>query len=226
MENFVNSNAPISNQVADYLIDWVKKNGLKPGDKIPPELELVQILNTGRSSVREAIAILKSRNIVEVHRGCGTYLCTSPGQVDDPLGLNFVQEGADLASDWGIVRLIIEPSIAELAAVKCTNEDAAELLECWEVLSHSYDDNTKHYEADTKFHEILANATHNVVIKKLFPIIREGIRQFLSETSSLHTDETSRLHYEVMKAVITHDAAKARETMQLLICTNQDLLGW
>ena len=58
MENFVNSNAPISNQVADYLIDWVKKNGLKPGDKIPPELELVQILNTGRSSVREAIAIL------------------------------------------------------------------------------------------------------------------------------------------------------------------------
>ncbi len=98
-----------------------------------------------------------------------TYLCTSPGQVDDPLGLNFVQEGADLASDWGIVRLIIEPSIAELAAVKCTNEDAAELLECWEVLSHSYDDNTKHYEADTKFHEILANATHNVVIKEAFP---------------------------------------------------------
>ena len=95
------------------------------------------------------------------------------------------------------------------------NEDAAELLECWEVLSHSYDDNTKHYEADTKFHEILANATHNVVIKKLFPLIQEGIRQFLSETSSLHTDETSRLHYEVMKAVITHDAAKARETMQL-----------
>ncbi len=45
---------PISNQVADYLIDWVKKNGLKPGDKIPPELELVQILNTGRSSVRES----------------------------------------------------------------------------------------------------------------------------------------------------------------------------
>ena len=112
------------------------------------------------------------------------------------------------------------------AAAGSAAGDAAELLECWEVLSHSYDDNTKHYEADTKFHEILANATHNVVIKKLFPIIQEGIRQFLSETSSLHTDETSRLHYEVMKAVITHDAAKARETMQLLICTNQDLLGW
>ena len=132
----------------------------------------------------------------------------------------------------GLGEVIVHIGPLVVFAISCSCEvccgvtDAAELLECWEVLSHSYDDNTKHYEADTKFHEILANATHNVVIKKLFPIIQEGIRQFLSETSSLHTDETSRLHYEVMKAVITHDAAKARETMQLLICTNQDLLGW
>ena len=215
----------ISSQIADYLMDWIKNNGLKPGDKLPPELELTKILNTGRSSVREAIALLKSRNIVEVKRGSGTFLSESPGLIEDPLGLDFYPDKETLAKDWGIVRLIIEPSITELAAIKATPEDIAKLMESWEILTESRDDPQQHFIADSTFHELLAEATHNVVIMKLFPIIQEAIHNFMTQTDYTHTEEIRRLHHEILKAVVTHDAAKARDTMEKLICANQDLLG-
>lgn len=224
MDKLNNGDGMLSSHVADYLMEWIKENGLKPGDKIPPELELVKILNTGRSSVREALALLKSRNVVEVRRGCGTFLCEQPGVINDPLGLYFFPDNGGIAEDWGIVRLIIEPPIAELAAINATTEDISKLLESWEVLSNSRHDPQLHYKADSEFHRILAEATHNVVIMKLFPIIQDGIHHFLSETESIHTDETRRLHYEVLKAVVTHDAARARSAMEELICINQDLL--
>ena len=215
----------ISSQIADYLMDWIKDNGLKPGDKLPPELELTKILNTCRSSVREAIALLKSRNIVEVKRGSGTFLSESPGLVEDPLGLDFYPNKETLAKDWGIVRLMIEPSITELAAIKSTPEDIAKLMESWEILTESRGDPQRHFIADSAFHELLAEATHNVVIMKLFPIIQEGIHNFMTQTDYTHTEEIRRLHHDVLKAVVTHDAAKARESMEKLICANQDLLG-
>ena len=215
----------LSLHVADYLMEWIKENGLQPGDKIPPELELVKILNTGRSSVREAIALLKSRNIVEVRRGRGTFLCESPGLVNDPLGLYFFPNDEGLAKDWGIVRLILEPPIAELAAINATAEDISALMESWSTLSNSYHDPHLHYLADAEFHRLLAVASHNVVIMKLFPVIQDGIHHFLSETDSLHTEETRRLHYDILTAVVTHDAVKARAAAERLICVNQDLLS-
>lgn len=56
MDDFIYDNYPLSNRVAEYLIKWINDRGLQPGDKIPTELELTQILGMGRSSIREAQA--------------------------------------------------------------------------------------------------------------------------------------------------------------------------
>lgn len=215
----------LSNRVAEYLMNWIKDNGLEPGDKIPPELELVKILNTGRSSVREALALLKSRRVVEVRRGHGTFLCEQPGVVNDPFGMELLPKDESLAQDWGIVRLIIEPPIAELAAIYATPEDIDNLMESWEYLTNNRDDPVRHFEADSEFHRLLAVATHNAVIMRLFPVIQEGIQRFLTASDSVNTEDTRRLHHEILKAVVTHDAAKARSAMEELICVNQNLLN-
>ncbi len=224
MDRQIQRDGMLSNHVADYLMAWIKENGLQPGDKIPPELELMKILNTGRSSVREALALLKSRRIVEVRRGHGTYLCEQPGVVSDPFGMYLLQKDDRLAQDWGIVRLIIEPPIAELAAIYATPEDIANLMESWEYLTNNRDDPERHFKADSEFHRLLAVATHNAVIMRLFPVIQDAIHSFLSSSESVNTEDTRRLHHEILKAVVTHDAARARSAMEELICVNQNLL--
>lgn len=222
MEAFVYNNTPLPNQAADYLTQWIQENGLRPGDKLPTEMELAQKLNLGRSTVREAITILKSRNIVEVRRGCGTFLCDDPGAMPDPLGLNFVQDRAKLAMDWGMVRLIIEPAIAELAAINATEEDVEQLRYWNNQVDEDIKNNIPHYESDAKFHQALAAATKNIVIQKLNPIICEGIQQFMSVTNNSRVGRV--LHREIIEAVAAHDAAKAKEKMAVLLCLNQDAL--
>ena len=61
---------------------YVAKENLQPGDKLPNETILSERLNAGRSSVREAMKLLASRNIVTIRQGSGTYISSSPGMVD------------------------------------------------------------------------------------------------------------------------------------------------
>ena len=56
------------------------------------ETVLCEKLNAGRSSVREAMKLLASRNIVTIRQGSGTYVASSPGVVDDPLGFTFIPD--------------------------------------------------------------------------------------------------------------------------------------
>ena len=65
---------------------------LQPGGKLPNEAHLAKELNIGRSSLREAMKLLASRNIVTIRQGSGTYVASSPGVVDDPLGFTFIPD--------------------------------------------------------------------------------------------------------------------------------------
>lgn len=61
--------------ISEEIEKMVVRQEFKPGDRLPSENELAQRLGVGRSTVREAIKALVSRNILEVHRGSGTFVC-------------------------------------------------------------------------------------------------------------------------------------------------------
>ena len=48
---------------------------LKPGDLLPPERQLVQMLGVSRSSVRDAIRSLELKGLLEPRQGIGTVVC-------------------------------------------------------------------------------------------------------------------------------------------------------
>ena len=90
---------------------------------LPNEFELGEKFGVGRSTVREAVKLLSSKGIVEVRRGSGTYVVTTAKGLSDPLGLRSVQDKNALALDLVNVRLLLEPGIAEMAALNATEED-------------------------------------------------------------------------------------------------------
>ena len=80
---------PLPQLVSEEIEKLIVLGEFKPGDRLPSEYELAQRLGVGRSTVREATKALVSRNILEVHRGNGTFVCEQTGLVQDPLGLRF-----------------------------------------------------------------------------------------------------------------------------------------
>ena len=60
---------PLSQIVLDQLLEQIRKGTLRPGDLLPPEPELMRMLNVGRSSVREAVRGLITLGLVEARPG-------------------------------------------------------------------------------------------------------------------------------------------------------------
>ena len=89
MMNLLSEEKSLPQKISEDIIALILEENLQPGDKLPNETILSERLNARRSSVREAMKLLASRNIVTIRQGSGTYISSSPGMVDDPLGFTF-----------------------------------------------------------------------------------------------------------------------------------------
>ena len=89
----------LAEQVADKLSEMIQEQALAEGQKLPNEFELAELLNVGRGTIREAVKLLVSRNVLEIQRGRGTFVKQSPGVVDDPLGFSYMKDKFKLAQD-------------------------------------------------------------------------------------------------------------------------------
>ena len=81
MKNNVFKSPIASKSVVDRIIDEITSaiidGSLKPGDKIPTEMELCESFQVGRNSVREAIKILEAFGVVYIKRAEGTFVSSS-----------------------------------------------------------------------------------------------------------------------------------------------------
>ena len=97
----------LTNSVADQIIQIILNKHLKAGDRIPTEVELMEMMGVGRNTVREAIKSLTSRNILVVKQGAGTFVANNQGIPEDPLGLTFIGNDSKLALELSDVRILI-----------------------------------------------------------------------------------------------------------------------
>ena len=74
----------LGEKTAEKLLDMIHERGYTAGDKLPTEMELCQLLGAGRNTVREALRILVSRNIVTIRQGAGTFISEKTDQGPAP----------------------------------------------------------------------------------------------------------------------------------------------
>ena len=61
-------------RIATQLMDLIELQKLNPGDKLPPERQLADLLAVSRPSLREALHILQAQGLVQIKHGQGTYV--------------------------------------------------------------------------------------------------------------------------------------------------------
>jgi DNA-binding FadR family transcriptional regulator len=64
----------LSREVGDAIRDLIVDRRLRPGDALPSEAELAELLDVGKTSVREALRRLEAHGVVEVRRGKGLFV--------------------------------------------------------------------------------------------------------------------------------------------------------
>lgn len=215
---------PLSERVADDIQEMIISQKYLVGERLANEFELAEELKVGRNTIREAIKLLASKNIVEIRRGKGTFVSERPGLIDDPLGLSFLSNQAFLSADLLEVRQIIEPAIAKLAARNRTSENIEEMLASCLAVEEAIALGKNHTEEDMLFHTAIAKGTQNQVIPNLIPIIHSSISAFIEETNNVLKQETITTHREILAAIKSGSEEQAEEAMKEHLRINAELI--
>jgi GntR family transcriptional repressor for pyruvate dehydrogenase complex len=204
-------------RVTDDAIERIKAmllNGeLKPGDKLPREVDLAERLGLSRNSLREAVKALTLIRVLDVRQGDGTYVTS----LDPSLLMETMSFVVDLHQDSTVleffeVRRILEPAATAIAATRMTDSGVAELAQLLESLGP--DPTLDELVAnDLQFHRRIAEATDNKVLCTLSesltgPLQRARIWRGLTQGDAV--SQTLEQHWSIQRAIAAHDPELAR----------------
>ena len=210
----------LAEQVADGIMNLIQETPYKAGDKLPTEKELCESTGAGRNTVREALKILASRNVLEIRQGAGTFVSEKQGIPDDPLGFSMVNDHVKLTKDLLQVRIMLEPQIAALAAQCAKEHEIKELEEILEEMEAAMKKREDYSELDTKFHTKIAQCTHNIVMENLLPVIGKGVAGFAREVAQTEYDRTWISHRKIFCYIRDHKPFEAEMEMQYHLLYN------
>ena len=215
----------LSLQIADDLKEKIiVKKEYKIGDKLPNENLLSEELNVSRTTLREAIRILVTENILEIKRGRGTYVINNTLDNHDLGKLsNTVSDLKDLLE----LRLIIETMAVYYATQRATEKDMENILYYGQRVEEKILNKEDRNEDEQYFHNAIAKASHNSFIKDLIPIINEAINKgvYLSKEFDKINELTLRDHKMIMDFIKDRNAEGAKVAMELHIINAMSVFG-
>ena len=149
----------LSQQTADRLYNMiVAERRLSPGQKLPNEVDLAHELGVSRTTLREALHALTSRNILEVRRGRGTFVSHQVDRIND-FGFSHLDQVKGQLRDLFELRRIFEPSAARLACQRATQEEMAEILSRGAAVDQCIREHKDRTQPDREFHASIVRAT-------------------------------------------------------------------
>lgn len=171
------NNESVVQRVINCLTDAMINKELRPGDKIPTELELSETLGVGRNSIREAIKILVYLGVLEIRRAEGTFVCEGfTESMIDPMIYGIILDKADSYDNLMELREMMEAGVVRLAMAKYTPEDMQNLEEKLSIMKSEIEKgphNTQAtFEADNEFHDAVSRMGHNPLIDKINRVVQ------------------------------------------------------
>jgi GntR family transcriptional regulator, transcriptional repressor for pyruvate dehydrogenase complex len=203
-------------EVVGQLHQLIDAGKLKAGDRLPSERELAETFRVSRSSVREAIKTLENEGLVVTRAGSGTFITAVNVEAIIPPLASLLSRGKDAMLDLFEMRLLVEPSIAALAAERATPADILRLKEICAEQERQINRDISAVESDAAFHLTIGRATHNSALQRLVASIVEILKPIreksLQTPGRAHKSLAS--HREILVAIERHDPALARQAMQ------------
>lgn len=213
----------VTDQAMETLREKILAGEYRPGDKLPPEVALTEMLGVGRSTVREAVRTLQAMGYVELKPGRGAFVAEDNLQ---DRAENWFTVNENTLGDFRSLRRMVEPESAALAAARRTEADMAELQE----LMNRFSEESRRYTAsgdrgltpqltrlDQQFHTLLLRLSGNTLLTQLYRQIAPLFRQYSIRVFTITpaaTERTYREHRRIADAVLAGDAAGAKEAMQ------------
>ncbi len=201
----------------DTLRAFIAEGGYAPGDRLPPERELMERLALSRTNLRKALDVFERDGLIWRHVGKGTFLARQEPEV---FGGDLQEISRELSPVKMMrARVCIEAAIAREAAINASNgaiqnlkdsRDRARDAASWEEYEHY----------DGMFHCAVAEAADNPLLLTLFVqlnLVRRAVavNNVVRGTDRPPEDHKSFSEHErIASAIEARDPAEAYEAMR------------
>lgn len=202
-----------ADELAVRLTEAIQLGLVTNGDRLPPEHEFAQQLGVSPMTLREAIATLRERGLVETRRGRsgGTFVTRSfePDEAPDRARLADLPVSAlrDIADE----QLAITVSSARLAAERASDASVRKLLTLVDRIGTCTTRGAR-MRADSRFHIEVAIATRSERLTRCEVTLQAetvGLL-WLSELDDADVTDIAREHHDIAWAIADEDPARAQ----------------
>jgi DNA-binding FadR family transcriptional regulator len=207
------------NQIQDAIID----GKLKAGDRLPPQRQLVQMFQTSRASLREALRVLEQKGLIEIKLGMSGGAVVkevNTEQVTDNLAILIRSQKVSLG-ELTEFRERAEAEVASLAAEKATKRDIQRLHKLLEEAKSCYETGVSNWDefnrADRELHLAIAEVAKNTVYEFVLRMIHNNIHNYYRRLS-LKSENIMKENYQdlcnIVRALEKRESTKARDLVQ------------
>ncbi|MFN8466508.1 MAG: FadR/GntR family transcriptional regulator [Caldilineaceae bacterium] len=205
--------------VTDQIETMIRERRLVEGDQLPNERELCRQFGVSRTVVREAIAWLSAKNLLEVRGGAGggIVVCAPTAEyVSRSLSLLLsIEHDPSQHTEVLEVRRLLEVEIAALAAARRTDADIDKMAAILAAHERVQDDRERFAQLDMDFHLAIASATQN----ELFVILLDSLRGIslsirrLGYSTPGNPQRALRYHRAILEQIAAGSVSGARDAM-------------
>ena len=226
--NKLTSQRNMSTEIVSIIKDKLLDGSLKPGDKLPTEVQLVEQLGVSRTPVREAIKILESIGVIHIRRGEGTFITKDFSHFTlNPLLFSLIMHNNNV-SQLIEFRQHFEVLLMNMIIINKNQDDIKKIEEVYHSQVKRMKPNLSAEELadiDLEFHYAVLEATKNPFIIEIGKTIYELYKPKmvnLAQPSSI--DRTLKTHFAYLQILLGNDKFLIGDQVQRMIINNREWL--
>jgi DNA-binding FadR family transcriptional regulator len=213
--------------VAERLLQYIAEQNLKPGDRLPTEQGLAEILGATRNVTREAVKVLAAIGRLSVRKGAGIFVAAFGSALADEDLVHFQPTDLEHVVMLLDFRRLIESETARRAATMATPIQVRAIRQAAEEsqAAGAANEIERFAATDAQFHDAISIAANNVFLRSSVA----NVRKFAGQTDVLlfHGDvpgsleDAGKQHVAIAAAIADGDTDLAARLMSAHIDTTE-----
>lgn len=214
-QDIIGRGPSLADVLAQRLREEISSGRLRPGERLPTELQLAGTYGVSRPIVREAVGRLKHDGLVLTRQGAGAFVAEPSAISSFRLDISDFSNKDEMRN---IVELLmaVESRATAYAAVRRSDEDLAHIQAQLDAMQVAIDRGDPGVDEDVAFHRAIVEATGNPFFRDLSDFLDRRVRTFIraarSNTARMQglTQAVQREHQAIFDAVAGGDPDKAQ----------------
>lgn len=212
----------LSQGVINQIEGLILRGILRPGDRLPSERELSERMGVSRPSLREAVADLQKRGLLNSKAGAGLFVADVLGSAFSPALVKLFGSHDKAVFDYISFRRDMEGLAAERAARLASDTDLKVINQIFEKMeaAHQKRDPADEAKLDADFHLSIIEASHNIIMlhmmRSMYDLLKEGV--FYNRTMMFRQQTTRpallEQHRAINTALMARNAEDARAAVE------------